>query len=122
LLLGAAGLPLIVSLSIGLPIRSVLAIVWLAVFARQWVSFRLAYTRNGILKVDADGEIRCRRGPGCWQRLELLPGSVVTSGWAWLRLGEADGPDYAELLRGDIRQSQDWRRFQVIWRHIGAAS
>ena len=72
--------------------------------------------------LDADGGIRCRRGPGIWERLELLPGSVVTSGWAWLRLGEAGGPDYAELLRGDMRQSHDWRRFQVIWRHIGAAS
>ena len=122
LLLGAIGLPLIASLGVTLSVRTVLAAVWLIVFARQWLQFRHAYIRNGILRVDSDGEIRCRRRPGDWELLELLPGSVVTSGWAWLRLGEAEGPVYAELLRGDIRQSHDWRRFQVIWRHIGAAS
>jgi hypothetical protein len=122
LLLGAAGTPLIASLGIGLPLRVVLGVAWIVVFARQWLRFRLAYVRNGILRVDADGEIRCRHGSGSWKRLSLLPGSVVTSGWAWLRLGEAGAPDYAELFRGDIRQSHDWRRFQVIWRHIGASS
>jgi hypothetical protein len=122
LLLGAIGLPLIASLGIALSVRSVLAAVWLIVFARQWLRFRHAYIRNGILRLDSDGEISCRRSPGNWEPLVLLPGSVVTSGWAWLRLSEAHGPDYAELLRGDIRQSHDWRRFQVIWRHIGAAS
>jgi len=25
-----------------------------------------------------------------------------------------------ELLRGDGRRGEDWRRLQVIWRHIGA--
>jgi hypothetical protein len=122
LLLGAIGLPLIASLGIALSVRSVLAAVWLIVFARQWLRFRHAYIRNGILRLDSDGEISCRRSPGNWEPLVLLPGSVVTSGWAWLRLSEAHGPDYAELLRGDIRQSHDWRRFQVIWRHIGASS
>ena len=122
LLLGTIGLPLIASLGIAVSVRSVLAAVWLIVFARQWLQFRNAYIRNGILRVDSDAEISCRRSTGSWEPLELLPGSVVTSRWAWLRLAEADGPVYAELLRGEIRQSHDWRRFQVIWRHIGAAS
>ena len=121
LILGAVGLPLIASLGVGLHVRSILAVVWLTTFAWQWRRFRLAYGRNGILRVDADGGVRCRRCPGSWEPLRLLPGSVVTSGWAWLRLGDTDGPDYAELLRGDMRQSHDWRRFQVIWRHVGAA-
>jgi hypothetical protein len=122
LLLGAAGIPLIATLGIAATGRALLAAAWLTVFARQWLSFRRAYARNGMLRVDADGQVRCRRGAGGWEPLEILPGSIVTAGWAWLRLGRADAAGYAELLRGKARQSEDWRRFQVIWRHVGAAS
>lgn len=122
LLLGIAGVPVIAMLGIDTSGKALLAVAWLAVFAWQWWGLRCAYARNGILRVDAEGRARCRLGGGDWEPLEILPGSIVTRRWAWLRLGRADAPGYAELLRGEARQSEDWRRFQVIWRHIGAAS
>ena len=120
LLFCVAGVPLIATLGIASSGRAVLAAAWLAISARQWLSFRRAYAQNGILRVDADGGIRRRCDTGEWETLELLSGSVVTAGWAWLRLGRANGPNFAELLHGRARQSEDWRRFQVIWRHVGA--
>ena len=49
----------------------------------------------------------------------LAGGSVVIRGWAWLRIRAADGLNYGELIRGNSRKNNDWRRLQVIWRHIG---
>ena len=122
LLLFLAGASAIGMLDIAASGRAILATAWMVVFARQWVSIRCAYCRNGILSVKPGGEFRCRRRDGSWESVEILPGSIVTSRWAWLRLRAAHSPDYAELLRGESRQSEDWRRFQVIWRHIGATS
>jgi hypothetical protein len=120
LLLSVIAIPVISTLGLTVMVRAVLAAAWLSVFARQWWFLRRAYAQNGILRVDAKGRVQCQCSAGEWAPLEILPGSIVTNDWAWLRLGQADGPDYAELLRGDARQSQDWRRFQVIWRHVGA--
>ena len=121
ILLFIAGASAIGMLGIAVSGRAILAIAWMLVFLRQSLSLRRAYSRNGILTVKPGGEIRCRRCDGSWAPLEILPGSIVTSRWAWLRLRAVHTPDYAELLRGETRRSEDWRRFQVIWRHIGAA-
>jgi hypothetical protein len=121
LLLYFACLLVIATLRLEIPARAMLALCWSAVILRQWLSYRRSYARNGILRIEPGGSIRCRQCDGSWQSLEILPGSVVTSRWAWLRLRAGRGPDYAELLRGESRQSEEWRRFQVIWRHVGAA-
>ena len=47
---------------------------------------------------------------------------LVADRIGWLHLKTADGKQFAELICGDCRESDDWRRLQVIWRHIGAAT
>ncbi len=55
-----------------------------------------------------------------WHPATLQTGSVLLRNYVWLRLRGANGRLYSELIRGDARKSQDWRRLQLIWRHIGA--
>jgi len=64
-------------------------------------------------RLDADGN---------WHPARLLPGSMLLRRVGWIRWDDGCGRQYAELLRGRSRESDDWRRLQVIWRHIGAMS
>jgi len=41
---------------------------------------------------------------------------------AWLVLASPDGRRWLALLQGDSRESEQWRRLQVIWRHMGSGS
>ena len=120
IMLFIAGLLLILRLPVAATYRSAIAVFWLALNAYEWFSNRRAYARFGILRIDAEGRIECRNGDGAWQAHGLRSGSIVLARFAWLRLTAADGLRYAELLYGDARESDDWRRFQVIWRHVGA--
>jgi len=121
MLLLLAGLILIISLPLAAAYRCLIAVVWLALGAHEWTSNRRAYVRFGIMRIDAMGCVERRCGDGTWQVQGLRPGSVVLARLAWLRLVATDGLRYAELVSGDGRESNDWRRFQVIWRHVGAA-
>ena len=50
----------------------------------------------------------------------LLGGSMVLPNLAWIRYETGNGSTAAELFIGDCRSSNEWRRLQVIWRHVGA--
>jgi hypothetical protein len=54
----------------------------------------------------------------------MLSGGVLLSELGWIRLSVVlpDGRKLVlgEFVRGNARESADWRRLQVIWRHIGA--
>lgn len=114
------GLLLISRLPVAAAYQSAIAVIWLGICTYEWLSLRRAYARSGILRIDAEGRIECRNGDGAWRAHGLRSGSIVLARFAWLRLAAADGLRYAELLCGDARESDDWRRFQVIWRHVGA--
>jgi len=49
----------------------------------------------------------------------LAAGSVVRGRLAWLRIAIAGVPCHVELLAGKCSENNDWRRLQVIWRHVG---
>ena len=121
MLLFLAGLVLVISLPLAAAYKFLVAFLWLALSAYEWISNRRAYARYGIFRIDAGGSVERRSYDGTWQVHSLRPGGVVLARLAWLRLVTPDGLRYAELVRGDARESNDWRRFQVIWRHVGAA-
>ena len=120
ILLFILGLILTLQLPVATGYKSLIAMCWLAICAFEWVSNRLAYARSGILRIDAEGRVERLSSGGAWQTHRLRSGSVVLPRLACLRLSSADGLRYVELLRGGICESDDWRRFQVIWRHVGA--
>ncbi len=69
----------------------------------------------------ADGSLRVFGANGGWYTARLATGTVVLRRYAWIRCRMEPGRYCAELLRGNCRKSDDWRRLQVIWRHIGGA-
>jgi len=70
--------------------------------------------------VDSSGQFAVLKNSEYWVPASLMTGSVLLRKLGWVRLKDESGRVFVELVRGDARLSHDWRRFQVIWRHIGA--
>lgn len=119
--LGIVGLRLILGLALPASAIGLGVAVWLyfmlseiSVLARQ---FRISHG----LRLYADCSLMRLDQEGRWRPVQLLPGSLVLAKLAWIRYETNGGIRSAELLWGNRRESHDWRRLQVIWRHIGAA-
>ena len=119
--LGAIGLLLTLRLPVHPALAGTGALGWSAYTAWELCKAMSGYATTRVLRIAADGSLRRRDATGCWRPARLLEGSVVLARLAWIRFETEHGTTVAELFRGDPRKSHDWRRLQVIWRHIGAA-
>jgi hypothetical protein len=97
-------------------------VMWFGVSAFRLWQLGHAYVENGILRIAADGTLEIEGMDGRRRTASLASGSFAVQRFAWLRISLPSGATYAELVRGTARESEEWRRFQVIWRHIGAHS
>ena len=120
-LLVAAGLVLILMLDLDTAIRALFCLVWIAAGRHELVQIERGFDSLTAVRLSSGGEITVLNNDQEWLPVTLQTGSVVLRNIAWLRLRAANGENFVELLRGDARQSQEWRRLQVIWRHIGAS-
>ena len=120
-LLFLAGLALVPFVAVSSGLKAVLAGAWAALCGREWWALRRAHASAGLLRIAAGGQVERQRPDGTWEPARLCAGSVVLPRIAWLRVAPRTGPPYAELVRPKSDGSEDWRRLQVIWRHIGAA-
>lgn len=111
-----AGLALIAGLPVPGPARGAAIVLWTAWAARELRVHLRAYRRWSGYRIAADGDIGLLHGSR-EHRGRLLPGCVVLPGVAWLRLAGQGGPAWGELVRRDSRESEAWRRLQVIFRH-----
>ncbi len=120
-LLVAVGIVLILTLDLAAAIRAVTGLVWVAGGRHELVRIERRFESLIAVRLSSGGEIAVLNNDQEWLPVTLQTGSVVLRSIAWLRLRAANGDNFVELLRGNARQSQDWRRLQVIWRHIGAS-
>lgn len=120
-LLFLAGLALVPFVAVSPALQAVLAVAWVGLCGREWWLLRRAYASAGVLRIAAGGRVERQRCDGTWEPARLCAGSVVLPRIAWLRIVARSGLTYAELVRPKRDGSEDWRRLQVIWRHIGAA-
>jgi hypothetical protein len=95
------------------------ALAWCLACAWELRRIVAAWADCQSLRIGVAGEFRVLGGDGEWTRARLLPGSLLLRRWAWIRIHREDGVIVTELLRGSCRKCHDWRRLQVIWRHIG---
>ena len=116
-----AGLIIVPTLPLAATLRVALAIAWTGLCSYEWLAMWRGYVTGGRLRIDAGGSVERQCLDGTWESARLCAGSVVVSRFAWLRIAPPGMRPYAELVAGDGRESEDWRRLQVIWRHIGAA-
>lgn len=119
--LGIIGEFLIVALPIHAAAKVLGCGVWLALAVREHVALLRGFQGPGRLRIGVGGSLQRLYFDGLWREGRLLPGSIVLSRLAWIRYEIKGGVRSAELLRGNCLESHDWRRLQVIWRHIGAA-
>lgn len=97
------------------------ACLWLAFCARELMILRRSFISCRRFRVMADGAVLLLGEDGDWRAAELAPGSIVLRRLAWIRCRTDRGDCFSELVSGSCRKSDDWRRMQVIWRHIGGA-
>ena len=114
-----------VLLVLTLPLRPMATIpsagAWLSFCVREFILLRRGFALCCRIRIMADGALRVLGPDGNWRVARLASGTVVLRRYAWIRCRIEAGQYCAELVRGNCRQSHDWRRLQVIWRHVGGA-
>lgn len=99
---------------------------WLRLAAAAWVLiacrelFRLyrVYRRFVRIRLFADGSVELLAAGGQRHAGWLTAGSVALDRLAWLRVRHAGGGTSGDLLLGNGRKNEQWRRFRVIFRHL----
>jgi len=125
LLLVAAYFNLILGAIIILPLpvhallRMVGALCWCFMAGREIRDISYSHKRYSRLRVLADGRVELQDSDDSWKSGTIGRNSVVLPRLAWLNLRLADGGRYRALLRGDAGNNEQWRRLQVICRHLG---
>ena len=115
---GLAFLPL---LAVSGVLKGLLALSWTALCGFEWLALRQGYAGSGVLRIAAGGHVERQSPDGSWQPARLCAGSVVLARVAWLRIAGPGERPYTELVGARSHSSEEWRRLQVIWRHIGGA-
>ena len=115
-----AGVAIIISLPMPWQWRALAAVGWCAWAARDLWLIASGHKVCHSIELGADGSARVFDGSGCCEVATLRAGSVVLPPLAWLRLQTGSGRLHGELLRRKTQQTHQWRRMQVIWRHLGA--
>ena len=111
------GVVVILVLPISVAGRAVAVVGWFFWSGRELLTYWRAYGRWRAYRLFADGEARVF-GREESRPVKLMPGSIVLTEVAWLRLQAENGDKWGELVEGHHRKSEDWRRFQVIFRHL----
>lgn len=109
------GSALILHLPVAVPVRMVLAAVWVFVGVHEFYRWSRAAACVLELRIMADGRVRYRGPRQTAGDATILAGSLLLERFAWLRLALSNGHTYGELLAGD-RRDPGWRRLHVIWR------
>lgn len=120
-MLFVAGLAFVPLLAVPGGLKGMLAVTWAGLCGYEWLACRRGYAASSALRIAAGGHVERQCGDGSWQSVRLCAGSVVLSRFAWLRVAPPGAGAYSEPLSAARHESEDWRRLQVIWRHIGAA-
>ena len=116
----AAGVVVLACLPLAPPVIAAASGLWTAWVGRELAVLWRVYGRTPGYRLWADGAIDVLAGGGSGLSGRVAPGSLVTRRWAWLRIAASDGRCWGELVAGNGRESQQWRRFQVIFRHLSA--
>lgn len=113
------GILVILILPLAWWVRLTLSAGWVAVGCRERRQLQRGWAACDRLRFDSTGKIGVQDA-GEWHEAQWESGGVLLRKAGWIRLRNHHGLVFGELLSGDARTSPDWRRLQVIWRHIGA--
>jgi len=100
--------------------RSLWAALWTIAGCYELKGIADRNKRYRLLRIEQDGNILVTMSDGCCMPATLSAGSVVLGSLAWLRFKAENGRHHVELFCRESPGNKDWRRLQVIWRHLGA--
>ena len=112
---------MIISVPVHWALRLAATVAWIFAGGRELVIIYRGYRHYRLIRLYSPGQVSLQTTAGDWRAAELISGSIVLPGVAWLRMRTRDGRLHRELLIGKARGDDGWRRFQVIWRHLGTA-
>ena len=123
--LGFAGAVIVVTLPWPPPARLALLLGWAAGMLLRVAQQRRAFRSVRAYVIHPGGDVEVVSADGRATSARLVDGTTVFAGLAWLRFGTARGRRWGELVRaprggGKRLKNKDWRRLQVICRHLGA--
>ena len=110
----------ILNLPMDLWARLALSVGWAALSVRELRQLRAGWAECRRLRISPDREIAVLQASDEWCEAQWVTGGVLLQKIGWIRVRNRHGVVFGELLCGDVRASPDWRRLQVIWRHVGA--
>lgn len=113
------GVTIVLSLPVDAKLRAIGAFCWCFMAGIEIRHISSAHKRYSRLRVLAGGRVELYDSDDSWKSSAIGRNSVVLARLAWLDLRLADGGRYRALLRGDARENEQWRRLQVICRHLG---
>ena len=120
LLFALAGAGVFLTLPLPIVVTVPAAILWLCVSVASCIGLRRKYGRIAGYRLYADGSAEIVRADGRRIVGRIAPGTFLLPRLAWLRVSTPGSGRVAELISGDARAGQQWRRFQVICRHLAA--
>jgi len=100
--------------------RTLGAAIWVVASVMELSSVAKGHSCCQSLRIEQDGNMQIRMINGCCMPATLSAGSAVLNSFAWLRFTAENGRRHVELFRRESPGNKDWRRLQVIWRHLGA--
>ena len=110
----------VAALPIGTLAKALAIATWAALGSRDLWLIASGNKRCRRIRLHYDGSIEAWSRDARCVAATLRTGSIVLPVIAWLRLEFEDGGHVGLLLRRKAAKNKDWRRLQVIWRHIGA--
>ncbi len=99
--------------------KSLASLSWLGCLVFGIFGLLSRYRRIVGYRLYADGSVEFTYRDGSRGTGQLASGTVLLPGLAWLRVRASHAAAWGELVAGDSRTSKQWRRFQVICRHVG---
>jgi hypothetical protein len=119
-LLAVAGLFACMFLALPSAGRIAAGLAWCGVATAELLALRRSSQSCAAFRIMGDGSAAVRGGDGQWQPAALLEGGILLRHCGWLRLRTGAGQVIVQPVRAAACDSADWRRLQVIWRHVGA--
>lgn len=119
-LLAFTGFVIILTLDMPAALRALGCIAWWLWTYLEMDRIERGFANCRAIRVNSDRSLEVLNSEMECIPSRLLGGSMVLPNMAWIRYETGSGSRAAEFFIGDCRSSNEWRRLQVIWRHVGA--